>query len=46
MAPERAPVIVAGAAILVAILDRFDLDAIQVSECDLLDGIALAAAEA
>ena len=46
MEPERAPVIVAGAAILVAILDRFDLDAIQVSECDLLDGIALAAAEA
>ena len=45
MEPERAPVIVAGAAILVAILDRFDLDAIQVSECDLLDGIALAAAD-
>ena len=46
MEPERAPVIVAGAAILVAILDRFDLDAIRVSERDLLDGIALAAAEA
>jgi exopolyphosphatase/guanosine-5'-triphosphate,3'-diphosphate pyrophosphatase len=46
MEPERAPVIVAGAAILVAILDRFDLDAIVVSEHDLLDGIALAAAEA
>jgi exopolyphosphatase / guanosine-5'-triphosphate,3'-diphosphate pyrophosphatase len=45
MEPERAPVIVAGAAILVAILDRFDLDAIVVSERDLLDGIALAAAE-
>jgi len=45
MEPERAPVILAGAAILVAILDRFDLDAIAVSERDLLDGIALAAAE-
>ena len=43
--PERAPVIVAGAAILVAILDRFDLDEIEVSERDLLDGVALAAAE-
>ena len=45
MEPERAPVIVAGAAILVAILERFDLDAVAVSERDLLDGIALAAAE-
>jgi len=45
MEPERAPVILAGAAILVAILDRFALDAIAVSERDLLDGIALAAAE-
>jgi exopolyphosphatase/guanosine-5'-triphosphate,3'-diphosphate pyrophosphatase len=45
MEPERAPVIVAGAAILVAILERFDLDEIEVSERDLLDGIALAAAE-
>jgi exopolyphosphatase/guanosine-5'-triphosphate,3'-diphosphate pyrophosphatase len=43
--PDRAPVIVAGAAILVAILDAFDLDAIRVSERDLLDGAALAAAE-
>jgi exopolyphosphatase/guanosine-5'-triphosphate,3'-diphosphate pyrophosphatase len=43
--PERAPVIVAGAAILVAILDAYDLDAIRVSERDLLDGAALAAAE-
>jgi exopolyphosphatase/guanosine-5'-triphosphate,3'-diphosphate pyrophosphatase len=43
--PERAPVIVAGAAILVAILDAYALDAIEVSERDLLDGIALAAAE-
>jgi exopolyphosphatase/guanosine-5'-triphosphate,3'-diphosphate pyrophosphatase len=43
--PERAPVIVAGAAILVAILDAYGLDAIRVSERDLLDGTALAAAE-
>jgi exopolyphosphatase/guanosine-5'-triphosphate,3'-diphosphate pyrophosphatase len=43
--PERAPVIVAGGAILVAILDAYALDAIRVSERDLLDGAALAAAE-
>jgi exopolyphosphatase/guanosine-5'-triphosphate,3'-diphosphate pyrophosphatase len=43
--PERAPVIVAGGAILVAILDAYGLDAIRVSERDLLDGAALAAAE-
>jgi exopolyphosphatase/guanosine-5'-triphosphate,3'-diphosphate pyrophosphatase len=43
--PERASVIVAGAAILVAILDAYDLDSIRVSERDLLDGAALAAAE-
>jgi exopolyphosphatase/guanosine-5'-triphosphate,3'-diphosphate pyrophosphatase len=43
--PERAPVIVAGAAILVAILDAYGLDAITVSERDLLEGAALAAAE-
>ena len=45
MEPERAPVIVAGAAILTAILDAYALDAITVSERDILDGIALAAAE-
>ena len=45
MEPDRAPVIVAGAAILVAVLDRYALDEIQVSEHDILDGIALAAAE-
>ena len=45
MEPERAPVIVAGAAILVAVLDAYALDAIEVSEHDLLDGVALAAAE-
>jgi exopolyphosphatase / guanosine-5'-triphosphate,3'-diphosphate pyrophosphatase len=43
--PERAPVIVAGAAILVALLDAYDLEAVRVSERDLLDGAALAAAE-
>jgi exopolyphosphatase/guanosine-5'-triphosphate,3'-diphosphate pyrophosphatase len=43
--PERAPVIVAGGAILVATLDHFGLNAITVSERDILDGIALAAAD-
>ena len=43
--PERAPVIVAGGAILVAILDAYGLDGITVSERGLLHGAALAAAE-
>jgi exopolyphosphatase / guanosine-5'-triphosphate,3'-diphosphate pyrophosphatase len=43
--PDRAPVIVAGGAILVAILDAYGLASIRVSERDLLDGAALAAAE-
>jgi exopolyphosphatase/guanosine-5'-triphosphate,3'-diphosphate pyrophosphatase len=43
--PERAPVIVAGGAILVAILELYGLGSIRVSERDLLDGAALAAAE-
>jgi exopolyphosphatase / guanosine-5'-triphosphate,3'-diphosphate pyrophosphatase len=43
--PERAPVIVAGAAILVATLEHYGLDEIEASERDLLDGIAFAAAE-
>jgi exopolyphosphatase / guanosine-5'-triphosphate,3'-diphosphate pyrophosphatase len=43
--PDRAPVIVAGAVILLAVLDAFRLDTIEVSERDILDGIALAAAE-
>jgi exopolyphosphatase/guanosine-5'-triphosphate,3'-diphosphate pyrophosphatase len=43
--PDRAPVIVAGGAILVAALDYFGLNAIAVSERDILDGIALAAAD-
>jgi exopolyphosphatase / guanosine-5'-triphosphate,3'-diphosphate pyrophosphatase len=45
MEPGRAPVIVAGAAILVAVLDAYRLDEIDVSGRDLLDGVALAAAE-
>ncbi|HKB93729.1 MAG TPA: Ppx/GppA phosphatase family protein [Gaiellaceae bacterium] len=45
MEPERAPVIVAGAAILVAVLDAYGLEELTVSERDLLDGAALAAAE-
>ena len=43
--PERAPVIVAGGAILLAILDAYGLEAIRASERDLLDGAALAAAD-
>jgi exopolyphosphatase/guanosine-5'-triphosphate,3'-diphosphate pyrophosphatase len=43
--PERAPVIVAGAAILVAILETYGLDGITASERGLLHGAALAAAE-
>jgi exopolyphosphatase/guanosine-5'-triphosphate,3'-diphosphate pyrophosphatase len=43
--PERAPVIVAGAAILDAILDAYGLAGITVSERGLLHGAALAAAE-
>jgi exopolyphosphatase/guanosine-5'-triphosphate,3'-diphosphate pyrophosphatase len=43
--PGRAPVIVAGAAILSEVLDVYDLDAIEASERDILHGAALAAAE-
>ena len=45
MDPERAPVIVGGAVILVEVLRAYDLDAIEVSERVILDGIALDAAE-
>ena len=45
MEPERAPVIVAGALILDETLEFFALDAIEVSERDILDGAAFAAAE-
>jgi hypothetical protein len=43
--PERAPVIVAGAAILLEAMRYLRLSEIQVSERDILDGAALAAAE-
>jgi len=43
--PARAPVIVAGLVILREILDRYRLAELEVSEHDLLDGAALAAAE-
>jgi exopolyphosphatase/guanosine-5'-triphosphate,3'-diphosphate pyrophosphatase len=43
--PKRAPVIVAGAVILTETLAHLALDAIEISERDILDGIALAAAE-
>jgi exopolyphosphatase / guanosine-5'-triphosphate,3'-diphosphate pyrophosphatase len=43
--PGRAPVIVAGAAILSEVLDRYGLDGIEASERDILHGAALAAAE-
>jgi exopolyphosphatase/guanosine-5'-triphosphate,3'-diphosphate pyrophosphatase len=42
--PERAPVIVGGALIVRGVLDRYDLDAIEASERDLLHGAALEAA--
>jgi exopolyphosphatase/guanosine-5'-triphosphate,3'-diphosphate pyrophosphatase len=42
--PDRAPVIVAGVVILREVLDHFGLDAIEVSERDILDGAALEAA--
>jgi exopolyphosphatase/guanosine-5'-triphosphate,3'-diphosphate pyrophosphatase len=43
--PERAPVIVAGAVIAREVLGFFGVDGLEVSERDLLDGAALAAAE-
>src|SRR5439155_14674699 len=43
--PERAPVIVAGAVIVREVMEFLGLDAIEVSERDILDGAALAAAE-
>jgi exopolyphosphatase/guanosine-5'-triphosphate,3'-diphosphate pyrophosphatase len=43
--PDRAPVIVAGAVILEEALDHFGLDALEVSEHDILDGAALEAAK-
>ncbi len=43
--PERAPVIVAGAILVEQVLDDFGLEALEVSERDILYGAALAAAE-
>jgi exopolyphosphatase/guanosine-5'-triphosphate,3'-diphosphate pyrophosphatase len=43
--PERAPVIVAGAVIAREVLAFLELNAMEVSERDILDGAALAAAE-
>ena len=43
--PERAPVIVGGAAIVAETLSRLGLEELEVSERDLLTGAALAAAE-
>jgi exopolyphosphatase/pppGpp-phosphohydrolase len=43
--PERAPVIVAGAVIAREILAFFGVDTLEISERDILDGAALAAAE-
>jgi exopolyphosphatase/guanosine-5'-triphosphate,3'-diphosphate pyrophosphatase len=42
--PERAPVIIGGALVLVEVLDRYGLPALDVSERDILDGAALEAA--
>jgi exopolyphosphatase/guanosine-5'-triphosphate,3'-diphosphate pyrophosphatase len=42
--PDRAPTIVAGGLILVESLEAFGLDAVEVSESDILDGAALEAA--
>ena len=42
--PERAPVIVAGAAILLEVMRHFGLEEVEVSERDILDGAALEAA--
>lgn len=44
LVPKRAPVIVAGAVILRAIMDAYAIDALEVSERDILHGIALLAA--
>ena len=43
--PDRAPVIVGGAVIAREVLDFFGLDKLEISEHDILDGAALAAAE-
>jgi exopolyphosphatase/guanosine-5'-triphosphate,3'-diphosphate pyrophosphatase len=45
MHPDRAPVILAGAIVLAETLDHFGLEALEVSEQDIMHGAALAAAE-
>jgi exopolyphosphatase / guanosine-5'-triphosphate,3'-diphosphate pyrophosphatase len=45
MQPDRAPVIVAGTLVVAETLRRYGLDALEVSEHDLMHGAALAAAE-
>jgi exopolyphosphatase/guanosine-5'-triphosphate,3'-diphosphate pyrophosphatase len=45
LVPERAPVIVGGALIVREVLRRYDLERLDFSVRDLLDGVALAAAE-
>ena len=42
--PERAPVIVGGAVIVREVMARYEMDALRVSERDILDGIAYEAA--
>ncbi len=44
--PDRAPTIVAGAAIMVEVLQAFGLDRVEVSEHDILHGVALELAAA
>ena len=39
--PDRAPTIVAGVAILIRVLEAFHLDGFEVSEHDILHGVAL-----
>jgi exopolyphosphatase/guanosine-5'-triphosphate,3'-diphosphate pyrophosphatase len=45
MHPDRAPVIAAGTVVVRETLAHFDLDELEVSEHDILHGIALAAAD-
>jgi exopolyphosphatase / guanosine-5'-triphosphate,3'-diphosphate pyrophosphatase len=44
MEPERAAVIVAGVVVVREVLARYELDAVEVSEHDILDGAAVTAA--
>ena len=43
--PKRAPVIVGGMCVLLGVLDHFGIESLVVSDCDILDGIALRAGE-